>query len=77
MKDFIKNSSYEAELLLEINEFQKAQITEIKQEKKLDWELQLTEWQVKTFWWWFWIAFIGGICGVISLAINLYLIYWQ
>lgn len=71
-KDFIKNNSYESIVLLEIKEFQKVQRIEIKEEKKLDWELQLAEWQVKTFWWWLILAVTGGICGIISLILELY-----
>lgn len=43
----------------------------IRQDRKEEFELKLASWQVKTFWWIFGFAIIGGICGIISLIMQL------
>jgi len=39
--------------------------------KKLNYETKLAKWQVKTFWPLFIVAVFGGICGIISLIIQI------
>jgi hypothetical protein len=41
------------------------------QDEKLRSEAKLAKWQVKTFWWIFLLALIGGICGIVSLVMQL------
>ena len=36
--------------------------------EKVIWDLKLTKWQAKTFWWFFCIAIIGGLSGIVSLV---------
>jgi len=42
-----------------------------KETEKLNYETKLSKWQVKTFWPLFIIALIGGICGIVSLILQL------
>jgi hypothetical protein len=42
-----------------------------KENEKLTYDLRLAKWQVKTFWPLFIIALIGGICGIISLILQI------
>jgi len=42
------------------------------QRQKLVFETKLLKWQTKTFWPLFFFAIIGGICGIISLSIQLF-----
>jgi hypothetical protein len=39
--------------------------------RKLKWDSKLSKWQAKTFWYVFFLGVIGGICGIISLSIQL------
>lgn len=39
--------------------------------KKLHWDSKLSKWQANTFWWVFFLGLIGGISGIISLAMQL------
>lgn len=39
--------------------------------KKLNYETKLARWQIKTFWPLFIVAVIGGICGIISLLLQI------
>jgi len=49
----------------------KQEIIGKKKEKKEELDLKLANWQVKTFWWLFGLAIFGGICGIISLVMQL------
>jgi hypothetical protein len=42
------------------------------EEEKLILETKLAKWQAKTFWWIFLFALLGGICGIISLLMQLF-----
>ena len=42
-----------------------------KETEKLNYETRLAKWQLKTFWPIFIIALIGGICGIVSLILQL------
>jgi predicted transcriptional regulator len=42
-----------------------------KEKDKLIYETKLARWQVKTFWYLFFLAIIGGIFGIISLILQL------
>jgi hypothetical protein len=44
---------------------------ERKEAKKLDADLTLARWQKRTFWWVFGLGAIGGICGIVSLCLQL------
>ena len=41
-----------------------------KQQKEM-YDLRLAKWQANTFWYWFFIAIVGGISGIIALVIEL------
>jgi len=41
-----------------------------KQQKEI-YDLRLAKWQSDTFWYWFFIAIVGGISGIIALVIEL------
>ena len=41
------------------------------EDEKLISEAKLAKWQVKTFWWFFFLALIGGICGIVALIMQL------
>lgn len=47
------------------SEFEKASLDNLRKNNKL------VELQLKSFWWIFGIAVIGGICGIISLILDL------
>ena len=53
-----------------INNIEKIKIKNIEDQKLIS-EARLVKWQVKTFWWIFLIALFGGICGIISLIMQL------
>lgn len=39
--------------------------------EKLIYDSKISKWQTKTFWWIFFFGLIGGICGIISLVIQI------
>lgn len=39
---------------------------------KLKWDSKLSKWQSKTFWYVFVLGIIGGICGIVSLGLQLF-----
>lgn len=43
-----------------------------KETEKLNYETKLAKWQVKTFWPLFLLALLGGICGIVSLILQLF-----
>ena len=47
------------------------ELNRIRKEKKEKYDLKLAKWQSDTFWYWFFIAIIGGISGIIALVIEL------
>ena len=46
-------------------------IIENRKERKEIIDLRLANWQVKTFWWLFLLAILGGISGIVSLVMQL------
>lgn len=64
--DFIKKEREEEQLQLAKKEEQ-----ERKETEKREIDLTLAKWQKKTFWWVFSLGGIGGICGIISLSLQL------
>lgn len=69
--DFLENGGYER--LEKQNEI-RDQTNKKKEElelKKLNWDSKLAKWQVKTFWLFFILAIIGGVCGIISLVLQI------
>jgi hypothetical protein len=41
------------------------------EKQKLIHDSKISKWQAKTFWWVFFIGLIGGICGIISLVMQI------
>jgi hypothetical protein len=41
------------------------------EKQKLIYDSKISKWQAKTFWWVFFIGLVGGICGIISLIMQL------
>lgn len=40
--------------------------------EKLKNEVKLTKWQTSTFWWFFYIALIGGVLGIVSFFMQIF-----
>ena len=58
------------ELKKKISEDEKSKIQVIEKNKLIK-EAKLADWQVKIFWPLFIIALIGGLCGIISLLLQI------
>jgi hypothetical protein len=56
--------------LIKAKEAEEEKLKTIEDEKLIS-EAKLAKWQVNTFWWFFFLAVIGGICGIISLVMQL------
>lgn len=80
-KDYYKLTSHGREIkeiggwakYLEQENIKEKEVALIQQteNKKLNYETKLAKWQVKTFWPLFIVAVFGGICGIISLIIQI------
>ena len=73
--DIMDSGGYIAYLDVLKRRQQKDAIRQQKEDDKLHWDLKLSKWQVKTFWYWFGGAIIGGLMGAISLLGQLNLLH--
>jgi hypothetical protein len=48
-----------------------------REDERTRWQTKLAKWQVESFWWVFWGGAIGGLCGIISLSLELDSRYWH
>lgn len=62
IEKYIKNNN---EIIAE-----QKQIKQIEKQKLIH-DSKISKWQAKTFWWLFFIGLIGGICGIISLVMQI------
>lgn len=71
-----ENGSYEYMIstlgIRELNRLREAIADENNEREKLMYEMQYAKHQAKTYKWMFWVAIIGGICGVASLIVQIF-----
>jgi len=70
-KNFQRNGGFKAIYDKQLHESARKRESDELYFKKLKWDSKISKWQVKTFWWIFMLALIGGVYSLVDFTKNL------